>query len=83
MNPVARADLEAHERAIASLYWHWKDFYEKEAPNDPILHTKIMVAALTHLASRAAVDCGLDEDQFIDVCRSNYVGASKHAPKWS
>jgi hypothetical protein len=71
-----------HGLLVADTWSKWKD--NKPAPEelDAIKYTRLSVVSLTHVAAVLAVDVGMNEEQYLKVCKANFTEAVAKAPKW-
>ena len=49
---------------------------------DPVVFSRMSTVALTQLGAVVAVDVGMNQEQFVAVCRSNFDEAFKRAPRF-
>lgn len=73
--------LHVHSQLVASLWGVWKDS-KSTADMDPVIYSRLSVASVTQVAAMTAVDLGMIEDQFLDICRANYRESLSRAPRF-
>jgi hypothetical protein len=77
-----RATLKnVHDLFVTDLWAKWKD-HRDVSGLDAMVYSRLSVVSLSHVASIAAVDVGMTEDQFCDVCRANFKEAHARAPRF-
>lgn len=60
----------------------WLEKYQENLA-DPMTFSRLSILALSQLAAINGVDVGMTEEQFVNVCRANFIQAFKHAPRFS
>ena len=73
---------EVHQGLMDSLWKMWSEQRVLHQPLDDGIFSRITVLSVTQMAAMTAVDVGLPEEQFIDICRENFLEAYRKAPKF-
>lgn len=66
---------------LSAFQTTWKAEYAKGLA-DPMTFSRLSMVALGQLAATVAVDIGMTQHQFTQVCRASFDEAYKQAPKF-
>jgi len=73
---------ELTKQILNELREFWMD-QNKSNRADEITFSRLSVVAYTQFSAMVAVDSGMGEDQFVNICRLQFEEAFRRAPKWS
>ena len=73
---------DIHSRLMASLFQLWADHQKINAMVEVGIYARITILSLTQMAAMTAVDVGMGEEQFVELCLENYREAHRRAPKF-
>jgi hypothetical protein len=77
---------EPHYQLMVQLLAEYRDKFielSKKDLADHMTFSRLNIVAMTQFGAMLAVDVGMSDDQFLNVCRSNFEEAFKRAPRFS
>ncbi len=67
---------------VRVIQWLMLFQQDKYSSVDPVIFARMVVTSFNQYAAMVAVDLGMSEKQFVDVCRANFQDSYEKAPKW-
>jgi len=83
IQPAAQsAEYDLTMRLLTEFQQTWQRLYKKEN-TDAIVFSRMSLVALTQLSAVIAVDIGMSDEQFINICKAQFTEAFARAPRFS
>ena len=80
--PTKEKVKEVHNALMQALWKMWREHKELHKPLEEGIYSRISILTATQMAAITAIDVGLPEEQFLDICRENYQEAYRRTPKF-